>query len=118
MFSKRAECYLRLHKTNKTITDANRAVAMDSSSTISRWRRQEATQAVEPYFQFLDLRYGIYLHLVFLNQVCTDLWPACPWFLEITLVRTSVCVFVYVCVRPQAMKNHDDHDHSCEVKLQ
>ena len=30
---------------------------MDPLSTISRWRRQEATQAVEPYFQFLDLRY-------------------------------------------------------------
>jgi len=54
--SKRAECYLRLHKADKTITDANRAVAMNSSSTISRWRRQEATQAIEPYFQFLDLR--------------------------------------------------------------
>ena len=29
------------------------------------------------------------------------------WFLEITLVRTSVCVFVYVCVSaPQVMKNY------------
>ena len=41
----------------------------------------------------------IYIYLFnFLNQ-------ALAWFLEITLVRTSVCVFVCVSA-PQAMKNY------------
>ena len=38
-----------------------------------------------------------------------SLRPARAWFLEITLVRMSVCVFVCVCVcvrvRPEAMNN-------------
>ena len=34
----------------------------------------------------------------FLNQARAGRRPARAWFLEITLVRTSVCVFVYVCV--------------------
>ena len=45
----------------------------------------------------------------FLNQARAGRRPARAWFLEITLVRTSVCVFVYVCVcvsAPQAMKNY------------
>ena len=47
---------------------------------------------------------------IFLNQARAGLRPARVWFLEITLVRTSVCVFVCVCVcvcvsAPEAMNN-------------
>ena len=38
------------------------------------------------------------IHSIFLNQVCTDLWPVCTWFLKIVSVWTSVCVFVCVCL--------------------
>ena len=51
----------------------------------------------------------VYTHVVkkgtmevptFLNQARAGRRPARVWFLEITLVRTSVCVFVCVCVCP------------------
>ena len=32
--------------------------------------------------------------------MCTSLQPARAWFLKIVSVRTSVCVFLYVCVCP------------------
>ena len=35
---------------------------------------------------------------LFLNQACAGHRPARAWFLEITLMRTSVCAFVCVCV--------------------
>ena len=36
----------------------------------------------------------------FLNQVRAGLQLARTWFIEITFVRLSVCVFAYVCVCP------------------
>ena len=36
----------------------------------------------------------------FSNQACTGSRPARAWFLEITLMRTSVCVCACLCVRP------------------
>ena len=45
---------------------------------------------------------------MFLNQVCTGLWLACAWFLEIAFVRDigmrvcmHVCVRVCVCPPPR-----------------
>ena len=38
---------------------------------------------------------------MFLNQARAGLRPARAWFLKIDPVRTSVCVFVCVCVRPR-----------------
>ena len=37
----------------------------------------------------------------FLNQARAGHRPAHAWFLKIDPVRTSVCVFVCVCVRPR-----------------
>ena len=38
--------------------------------------------------------------VLLLNQACASLQPALAWFLKIVSVRTSVCVFLYVCVCP------------------
>ena len=40
-----------------------------------------------------------------LNQVRAGLWPACALFLKTVSVRTSVKVFVYVCVHLEAINN-------------
>ena len=40
-------------------------------------------------------------NLMFLNQARAGRRPARAWFLKINPVRTSVCVFVCVCVRPR-----------------
>ena len=44
-------------------------------------------------------------HCCDLHKFPSDHWPVHAWFLEITLVWTSVCVCVCVC-SPRAMKNH------------
>ena len=48
--------------------------------------------------------------MTFLNQACASRRLARAWFLVIVPVRTSVCVFVYVCVfvcvsTPEAINN-------------
>ena len=47
------------------------------------------------------------LSCTFLNQARAGRRPARAWFLEITFMRTSVCVRVCVCVSaPRAIKNY------------
>ena len=49
-------------------------------------------------FTFTVTDFYLKAYGLLLNQARASLWPACVWFLEITLMRTLVCVCV--CVRP------------------
>ena len=46
------------------------------------------------------------LYISFLNQERAGLQPVCTWFLEISLVYLSVCMYVCMCVSaPEGINN-------------
>ena len=65
-------------------------------------RDEVASEADKQIMALLQMNKEVMKHcLSLLNQARTGLWPAHAWFLEITLVRTSVCVCVCVCPPPR-----------------
>ena len=50
------------------------------------------------------IRAQMYRKITFSNQARAGLWPARAWFLEITLMRTSVFVCVSVCPPPRLLE--------------